>query len=97
MVLRLRKGGDMEISKSLVQYVSLREKGNRRKGALLGAAVGFGIGAAIGANIKIADREPTGGDRAAGVALVGGIWAMIGALLGRTAGGTKMTKVYQAR
>ena len=95
LVLRLRKGGDMEIGKSLVQSVSLKEKGNRRKGALLGAAVGFGIGAAIGANIKIADRNPTGGDRAAGVALVGGIWAVIGALLGRTATGSKWTTVYQ--
>ena len=95
LVLRLRKGGDMEIGKSLVQSVSLKEKGNRRKGALLGAAVGFGIGAAIGANIKIADREPAGGDRAAGVALVGGIRAVIGALLGRTATGSKWTTVYQ--
>jgi hypothetical protein len=97
LVLQLRKGADKQISKSLVQNVSLKEKGSRGKGALLGAAVGFGIGAPIGAVIKIADRNPTAGDRMAGVALVGGIWAAIGALIGRAAGGTRMTTVYQAR
>jgi hypothetical protein len=97
LVVQLRKGGDKEISKSLIQNVSLMEKCNRRKSALLGAAVGFGIGALIGANIKIADtNHPTAGDRMAGAVVVGGIWAGIGALIGRAAGGTKITPVYKA-
>ena len=75
----------------------LKEKNNRGKAAAIGGVVGFGIGAAIGANIKIADRNPTAGDRVAGVALVGGIWAVIGALIGRAAGGTRTMTVYHAR
>jgi hypothetical protein len=96
LVVQLRKGREKEINKSLVLDVSLKEKGSRRKGALLGAGLGFGIGAAIGANVKIADRELTTGDRVAGAMLVGGIWAAIGALIGRAAGGTKMVTVYRA-
>jgi hypothetical protein len=96
-VLGTQKDGDKVIGKSLIRNVWVREKGNRGKAAAIGGAVGFGIGAAIGANIEIPDRNPTAGDRAAGVALVGGIWAVIGALIGRAAGGTRLMTVYHAR
>jgi hypothetical protein len=87
----------MEISKSLLQYVSLGEKGSHRKNALLGAAVGLRIGAPIGATMRLADREPAGRDRMACAAVFGGIFGAIGALIGAAAGGSRTTKVYPAR
>lgn len=69
-------------------------KKSRAKGALLGAAVGFGIGAPIGSAVKIVDRTPTSGDRAAGVALVGGLFGVIGAGIGAGAGA--QVTIYQA-
>jgi hypothetical protein len=47
LVLQLRKGGDKQIGKPLVQYVRLREKGNRRKDVLFGL-IWSGIGALRG-------------------------------------------------
>jgi hypothetical protein len=98
LVLQLRKGGDKEISKSLIRNVSLREKGNRRKSALLGAAVGFGIGMGIGvAAFGSLDKHGGTGQKIGLGVLFGLIWGGIGALIGRAAGGTKTTTIYQTR
>ncbi len=97
LVLQLRNDREREISRSLVRRVSLREKGNRAKGAMWGALAGFGIGAGIGANVKIADRTPTSGDRLLGALVIGGVWAAIGALVGRQAASAKLVTVYQAQ
>ena len=97
LVLQLRKGGDKQIGKSLVQYVRLREKGNRRNGALVGAAVGFGIGMGIGvATLGSLDKYGSTGQKIGLGVLFGLIWGGVGALIGRTSGGTKMTTVYEA-
>jgi hypothetical protein len=98
LVLQLLKGGDMEISKSQVQDVSLKEKGSRRKTAAIAGAVGFGAGMCLGvATFGTLDHYGGTGQKIGLGVLFGLIFGGVGALIGAAAGGTRMTTVYHAR
>ena len=100
LVLNLRNGQSMEIGKSKVRRVVLREKGRPGRGAAIGAAIGFGIGFPIGAaaaTINPGGGHSSGGEIAGGGVLAGAIFGAIGALIGKAASGTRRTTLYQAR
>lgn len=98
LVLQLRDGGDREISRSLVQNVSLKEKGSRGKAAAIAGAVGFGAGMGLGvATFGSLDKHGGTGQKIGLGVLFGLIFGGVGALIGAAAGGTRMTTVYRAR
>jgi len=98
LVLQLRNGREVKISKSLVQRVSVLEKGSRAKGAAIGAAAGFGIGMVVGVcAFDTLDKHGSTSEKIGLGTLFGVVWGGIGALIGRAAAGTRSTTVYQAR
>lgn len=96
LVLQLRNGKSMEIGKSQVLAVVLREKGRPGRGAAIGGAIGFGIGIPIGA-AGAGTRDKTGSAQAEGGLVAGALFGVIGALIGRSASGTRRTTLYETR
>ena len=97
LVIDTRKEGGRQIPQPDVLAVLLKEKGNRRKVAAIGGAIGFGIGMAVGAKaFGEIDTHGGTGQKIGFGALLGAVFGGIFALVGAAAGGTKMTLVYQA-